>query len=347
MQQQDRWHLVLCSGAEHLGDALAREGFMVYRSAMNYDGSRKFANGDVYTALPEVDDLSGKRVCVIQSFTSSGELDRTPFTTADRLVETLQVLKILQEPATIAYSRGGRRAFSLLQPPAQVVVLCLHMAFSKQDQLYRPGEVNASKQALDLLYSGGASQVVALDPHVPVDFPWIQNLIQEGRFVVLSMYKSFVDSLLAQDGNSDVYFVSTPGKRRTPLGVELQEISKERISTHEVLLGGRVDETIAGKQVCLLDDMAISGTTIKNARRLFINQGAAEVLCWVTHALPYAPGNEDNLRDLYHEYEGKIFVSDTVRTRTFESMYPYCRRSCVPAVASFLRGLEARPSGAF
>jgi phosphoribosylpyrophosphate synthetase len=183
----------------------------------------------------------------------------------------------------------------------------------------------------------GVSRVAAIDPHVPLDFPWIQSLISEQRFIPLSMYKTFVDRLRSQGENSDTYFVSTPGKRRTPLGVELREISKERISTHEVLMGGRVDAEIAGKRVCLIDDMVISGTTLKNARKLFSNQGATEVLCWVTHALPlYPASNEDNLRSLVKEYEGKIYVSNTIRTKTFEVTYPYCQVSCVPMVVDFL-----------
>jgi phosphoribosylpyrophosphate synthetase len=336
MNHHDPWQLVLCSGAEHLRDQLVRKGFDVYTSDFNYDNSRMFANGDIYTGLPEAPSLAGKRVCVIQSLTSSGELDRFKFSTQDRLVELLQMVQILQEPTVVTYEKGERH-YSISKLPSEVMVLCTHMAFSKQDQIYRTGEVNASKRFLDLLYMNGVSRVAAIDPHVPLDFPWIQSLIREQRFIPLSMYKTFVDRLRSQGENSDTYFVSTPGKRRTPLGVELREISKERISTHEVLMGGRVDDEIAGKRVCLIDDMVISGTTLKNARKLFSNQGATEVLCWVTHALPlYPASNEDNLRSLVKEYEGKIYVSNTIRTKTFEVTYPYCQVSCVPMVVDFL-----------
>jgi phosphoribosylpyrophosphate synthetase len=336
MNHRDPWQLVLCSGAEHLRDQLVRKGFDVYTSDFNYDNSRMFANGDIYTGLPEAPSLAGKRVCVIQSLTSSGELDRFKFSTQDRLVELLQMVQILQEPTVVTYEKGERH-YSISKLPSEVMVLCTHMAFSKQDQIYRTGEVNASKRFLDLLYMNGVSRVAAIDPHVPLDFPWIQSLIREQRFIPLSMYKTFVDRLRSQGESSDTYFVSTPGKRRTPLGVELREISKERISTHEVLMGGRVDAEIAGKRVCLIDDMVISGTTLKNARKLFSNQGATEVLCWVTHALPlYPASNEDNLRSLVKEYEGKIYVSNTIRTKTFEVTYPYCQVSCVPMVVDFL-----------
>jgi|HigsolmetaAR201D_1030396.scaffolds.fasta_scaffold04112_3 phosphoribosylpyrophosphate synthetase len=336
MNRHDPWQLVLCSGAEHLRDQLVRKGFDVYTSDFNYDNSRMFANGDVYTALPEAPSLAGKRVCVIQSLTSSGELDRFKFSTQDRIVELLQMVQILQEPTTVSYENGERQ-YVVTDPPAEVVVLCTHMAFSKQDQIYRTGEVNASKRFLELLYQCGVSRVAAIDPHVPLDFPWIQELIQQERFIPLSMYKAFVDRLRSQGENSDIYFVSTPGKRRTPLGVELREVSKERISTHEVLMVGRVDEEVAGKRVCLIDDMVISGTTLKNARKLFSNQGATEVLCWVTHTLPLYPSNsEENLRSLVKEYEGKIYVSNSIRTKTFEVTYPYCQVSVVPIIVEFL-----------
>jgi phosphoribosylpyrophosphate synthetase len=338
MNVNPSWKLVLCSGAEHLEGQLQRKGFSTYKSNLNYDGSRMFANGDVYIAYPEAPRFSGKRVCVLQSLTSSGEFDRFPFSTQDRLIELLQTVRTLRETTVVSYESGERK-YIKCEPPEEIVVLCLHMAFSKQDGIYRTGECNSARLALDLIYESGASRIITIDPHVPLETPWIQPMLQEGRLIILSMYKMFADKLLSQGKNNDIYFISTPGKKRTSIGKELKEISKERISTHQVLLMGHVDD-VSGKRICLLDDMVISGTTIKNARKLFINQGAAEVVCWITHALPlFPPANEDNLRALVEEYEEKVFVSNTIRSKTFEFMYPYCMVSCVPLIVDCLNRL--------
>ncbi len=67
------WELVLCSGAEHLEEEFVRDGFSVIKSSRNYDESRKFANSDIFSRIPTVKRFQGKKVCVIQSFTASGE----------------------------------------------------------------------------------------------------------------------------------------------------------------------------------------------------------------------------------------------------------------------------------
>jgi phosphoribosylpyrophosphate synthetase len=330
------WEVFLCSGAEHLEDELVRAGYSVSKSDRNYDGSRKFANGDVYTRVAGVELYQGKRVCVMQSFTSSGEQSAHNFTTGDRVVEALQVLDVLTRPRSVQYGGDEEREHRELDPPSEIVLLALHLPFSKQDQIYKTGESNACHSALRALFAAGAGCIVTIDPHVPPEFGWFKEYVDSGRIRVLHMTRRVIEELRQRSEFKEIAVVTTPGKKRLSIGEELLQVDKKRVSTHEVLLEGRMDEALQGKSIFLVDDMVISGTTIKNARKFLLAQGAREVYCWITHALPYAIGKEENLRRLVDAFDEKLFVSNTVRSATFQNEYPRCQVSCVPLIAEEL-----------
>ncbi len=340
MPNKDDWELFLCSGAEHLEKAFLRSGYSVTKSDRNYDDSRKFANSDVYTAISAIERFQQKRVCVLQSFTCSGEQSRHNFTTGDRVVETLQVIDILTQPRSVEYVSETERRFHELQPPREIVLLALHLPFSKQDQIYRTGETNACHTTLRALLSAGVTRIVAIDPHVPPDFSWFQDLLDSGRVQTLSMYGRITKEIQQLDEYENIVFVSTPGKRRNPFGHEMQQVDKRRVSTHRVLLEGQMDESLKGQRVFLIDDMVISGTTLKSARKFLLSQGASEVHGWVTHALPYVNGKEENLRRLVDAFDEKILVSDTVRSQTFQVDFPHCSRTCVDLIVEELLQAE-------
>jgi len=326
------WELVLCSGAEHLEEEFVRAGFSVIKSSRNYDESRKFANSDIFSRIPTVKRFQGKKVCVIQSFTASGEASRNNFTTGDRVVEALQMLDILKNPHEIEYITPTSREYKTLDPPSEIVLLALHMPFSKQDQMYTTGECNSCELTIRLLFSAGADRIVTIDPHVPLDFPWFKEYLDNGRIVVLSMYERVIKEMSSRQDLKKIRFVNTPGKKRNNLGMDLKEVNKVRLNTNNVLIDGDLGEDFSGKSVFLIDDMVISGTTIKRARKMFLEKGASEVYCWITHALPYETGKEENLRRLVEAFDEKIIVSNTIRSQTFNKDFKHCYRSVVPLV---------------
>jgi ribose-phosphate pyrophosphokinase len=326
------WELVLCSGAEHLEEEFVRDGFSVIKSGRNYDGSRKFANSDIFSRIPTVKRFQGKKVCVIQSFTASGESSKNNFTTGDRIIEALQMLDILQNPQEVEDVSPTKRVYTKLQPPSEVVLLALHMPFSKQDKIYTTGECSSSEMTISLLFSAGANRIVTIDPHVPLDFEWFKKYLDEGKIIVLSMYERVIKELTSHKDLQKIRFVNTPGKKRTNLGLDLKEVNKQRINTNSVLMEGDLGEDFTGQSVFLIDDMVISGTTIQRARKMFLEKGASEVYCYITHALPYETGKEENLRGLVEAFDEKIFVSNTIRTQTFNKDFKHCCRSVVPLV---------------
>jgi phosphoribosylpyrophosphate synthetase len=334
------WELVLCSGAEHLEEEFVRDGFSVIKSSRNYDESRKFSNSDVFSRIPTVKRFQGKKVCVIQSFTASGEASKNNFTTGDRVVEALQMLDILRNPYEVEYVTPVSREYKKLSPPSEIVLLALHLPFSKQDQMYSTGESNSCELAIRMLFSAGANRIITVDPHVPLDYRWFKEYLDAGRIIVLSMYERVIKEMTSQGELQKIRFVNTPGKKRTNLGLDLKEVNKLRINTNSILMDGELGEDFSGQSVFLIDDMVISGTTIKRARKMFLERGASAVYGWITHALPYETGKEENLRRLVEAFDEKIFVSNTIRSQTFNNDFKHCCRSVVPLVVEEFLNLE-------
>ncbi len=326
------WELVLCSGAEHLEEEFVRDGFSVIKSSRNYDESRKFANSDIFSRIPTVKRFQGKRVCVIQSFTASGESSKNNFTTGDRVVEALQIVDILKNPYEVEYVTPGSREYRKLIPPSEIVLLALHMPFSKQDQMYATGESSSCELAIRMLFLAGVNRLVTIDPHVPLDYRWFKEYLEAGRIIVLSMYGRVINEMKARVDLQNIRFVNTPGKKRSNLGIDLKEVNKLRINTNRILMDGDPGEDFSGQPVFLIDDMVISGTTIKRARKMFLEKGASAVYGWITHALPYETGKEENLRRLVDAFDERIFVSNTIRSQTFSNDFRHCCRSVVPLV---------------
>ncbi len=189
MKNSKDWELILCTGAEHLEEEFVRAGYSVTKSERNYDGSRKFANSDVYTRLANVESLQDQHVCILQSFTSSGEESLHNFSTGDRVIEVLQILDILKNPCRIEYKDSATRVGQELNPPKQITLLALHLPFSKQDQVYKTGESNACRVTIKAFYDAGVDQIVTVDPHVPQDFPWFRDYIESKKISPLERDK--------------------------------------------------------------------------------------------------------------------------------------------------------------
>jgi len=86
------YDVVLASGAEHLQKRFEELGYRVYTSALNYDHKRMFPNSDIYVKIGKVEQLSDRRVVVVQSCTGSGPAENEKYSTSDRVVELLLLL---------------------------------------------------------------------------------------------------------------------------------------------------------------------------------------------------------------------------------------------------------------
>ena len=326
------WEIILCSGAEHLTDQFKKLNYNVHVSGLNYDGKRFFPNSDLYTRLDTVEELSGKRVLVIQSATYSGELDKEKFTTADRLWETLQVLDILKHPLKVSEKAHKVYEYQKIRPPKEIIVLYTFLPFALQDKAFRTGEVISAKLAIELTLMK-ANKIVTIDPHPPENVSWVKKLVEDGRLEMISAVPTLIEEA-EKRFNLRSYDLLTPDEgAQKRFGIK--GFKKQRFDSFTVVISG--DFEVKGKEIIVVDDLTKSGSTLIKARNTLLEGGAEEVVCCVTHVLPTVSEGEKLLKRLVEKLEGKILTTNTVRTKTFEEENPQCLVDIVPIIHNWLQ----------
>lgn len=322
------WKVILASGAEHLRETLEKRGYSVYTSGVNYDGKRFFYNGDVYTRIEEVETLQKERVCVIQSGSCSGELEKEKFTTQDRIFETMQLLQLLHNPESVREVGHKQYEYTLLERPKEVVLLLTCMPSGKQDHAVRTGECNSALTALELFFMY-CSKIAVVDAH-PWNVSWFSNLKMQGRIVDLSMVPSLLKEIETRFPGSQLLAPDEGAQSR--LG--LDGFGKKRTSSVNAEIVG--DIQVEGKNLVFVDDLILTGGTLLKTREHILKKGANKFAFAATHALPLMTG-EDNLRKLVTILGEDLLVTNTVPSKTFVTDHPELRVDCVPLIDEFLR----------
>jgi phosphoribosylpyrophosphate synthetase len=306
------WDLVLCSGVLHLKEGFETRGFNVHTSSMNYDGKRFFPNADLYTRLSDVENLKDRKVCVLQSGGLSSESEPERFQVSDRFFELLQVLDILGMPLEVEKD-GELFKRSELNGPSEIIVAYTFLPFSKQDHAYETGEANSARMAIEIPLKLGVLKVSAVDPHPPLEYKWVADLLSEKNYEMLTLMPKLLERAKESFNLDNPLVLSPPGKAKFK-EAETIDLKKKRLDSYTVMFEGTMD--VKGRDIILADDLVLSGSTIIKTREKLIEMGAKEVVCCVPHVLPLSKG-EEKLRILVEKLEGKLVTSNTVATSTF------------------------------
>ncbi len=288
----------------------------------NYDGKRFFMNSDIYARLP-VEELSGEDVVVVQSATLS-QLDGVWYNTQDRIFELLQFLSILRNAQKVSQTGHKQYSYEELDPPRSLEVVLTCMPCAKQDHACLTGEVNSAKLAMDLILSM-ADRALIVDPHPPETLGWMSDLKREGKLGIISM----IDPLLmkANEEMGGAVILGPDEGAAARLGIK--SFSKSRISSVEATISGSFD--VDGKDVLIVDDMVLSGGTLRRTREKLKELGANDIGAAITHAMPVW-GGEENLMKIRRSFEDRVYVTNTVHTETFKDT----ALDCVPAIVENL-----------
>ena len=279
--------------------------------------------------LQDVEELAGQRVCIVQSCTRSSDLEDEVFSTSDRFVETLQVLDILHNPVMVA----NELDVTTLNPPSEIIVVYTFLPFSKQDYFYATGECNAAKLAIDLTLRY-ASKVIAIDPHPPTVLDWVKKYMQEGRFVRLSVMPSLINRAMTLFTLDDPLILTPPGKSRYDQIAIPSDLRKRRLDSYTVVVEG--EAPVKGRDVILIDDLVLSGTTLRRTVHRLENLGARRVVTCVPHATPLVDDGEDRLQSLVEQLDGRLVVSNTISSKTFEVDHADLVVDCNPIITDYL-----------
>jgi len=234
-----------------------------------------FPDGEVYVRLDA--DLSGEHVVLVQ----------TTYPTP-AMVE----LFLLQD----AVQQAGA---------AHVDVVVPYYAYSRQDQVFKPGEVVSARVVAEII-SARADRVFTVDPHKAhiLDFFSVPaHSVTAIPALAAHMHDLGVDTVLAPDKGA----LDRAAAAAKAMGAAFDHMEKTRLSGTEVRMAAKTLD-VAGHTVAIVDDMIASGGTIATAAAELKRQGAAKVVAACTHGL-FISGAVDRLKKAGCD---EVFCADTI-----------------------------------
>jgi phosphoribosylpyrophosphate synthetase len=310
------YDIVLASGAEHLKSRFEDKGFRVFCCAKNYDDKRIFPNGDIYVRIPDIEELSDRRVVVVQ--TCTGKIhDGSFFSTADSVVELLLMLDALKRPVDVERIASKNYETTPIPPPAHVEVVLTFQPFGLQDKAFETGEAVSARWATQTI-ARNCNKIWVVNPHATRNLDWIQNFMERDLLEYIDVTPELVKFGAKKFGFKE-YEVVTPdigGQQR----FNVKGFNKERSNSFQVQLTGDLD--VRGKNVIVIDDLTKSGSTLLEAQARLREQGVADVGLAVVHVLPLIDKGEELLENLFQNSNGEIVTTNTVRTALFCEEHP-------------------------
>ncbi|UCE09189.1 MAG: hypothetical protein JSW61_09425 [Candidatus Thorarchaeota archaeon] len=306
------YDVILASGSEQLEERFEELGYRVYVSEMNYDGKRMFPNADMYVRVSDVDELSGRRVVVIQSCTGSGPTEKEFYTTSDRVVELLLLLDMLRRPVIVREVSHKEYECAEIEPPSRIDVILTFQPFALQDKAFLTGEAVSARWALEAI-AEVSDRIWIVNPHAPASLDWIKQLVESGKLDSIDVTGDLIEFGAKKFGFTD-YVVVTPdegGQER----FACRGFGKTRLSSYAVELSG--DLEVKDKDVIIIDDLTKSGETLLKAGERLFQQGAANVGMAVVHVLSLIDRGEELLEYLIERSEGMIVTTNTVFSSVF------------------------------
>ncbi|MFX1369776.1 MAG: phosphoribosyltransferase family protein [Promethearchaeota archaeon] len=325
------YDVVLASGAEHLEDRFDSHGFRTYTSQLNYDNRRLFPNADIYARIEQIEELSNRRVIVVQSCTGAGPAELEQYTTADRLVELLLMVDILRNPVVVTKTGHKQYAIRSIPPPSRIEVVLTFQPFALQDKAFRTGEAVSGRWATERL-AEVCDKIWVVNPHAYDDLPWVKRLTEQGKYEEIDIIPDLVAYGRNTFGFTDCLVVTPDEGAQQRYDVE--GFGKQRTDSYCVELHGEVD--VKGKEVIVIDDLTKSGSTLLKAADRLKSLGASDVGMAVAHVLPLIERGEELLERLLEKSKGRIVTTNTVRTKSFCENFPELTYNIVDTLVKIL-----------
>ncbi|TXT57378.1 MAG: hypothetical protein BAJATHORv1_10079 [Candidatus Thorarchaeota archaeon] len=311
------YDVILASGAEHLKARFESFGYRVYTCEQNYDERRIFPNADIYTRISNVAELSNRRVIVIQSCTGAGPAESERFTTADRVIELMLLLDLLNRPVEVEKVGHKQYQEEALPPPSKVEVVLTFQPFALQDKSFMTGEAVSGRWSMETI-AKMCNKIWVVNPHATDHLPWVERLRERGLYEVIDIIPDLIKFAARQFGFEE-YGVITPDEG-AQLRYDIEGFGKSRTNSYCVEMHGEVDTDC--KNIIVIDDLTKSGSTLLKASERLIEQGVENVGMAVAHVLPLIEIGEEKLESLVAKSHGRIVTSNTIRTNVFCEMNP-------------------------
>ena len=219
---------------------------------------RRFADMEIFVEILE--NVRGADVFVIQS---------TSFPANDHLMELLIIMDALR--------RASARRITAVIP---------YFGYARQDRKPGPRTPISAKLVANLITRAGADRVLTLDLHagqiqgffdIPTDNLYaspvmVRDIRERFDLAKLMVVSPDVGGVVRARGLA----------KRINVPIAICDKRRERAGESEVM---NVIGDVEGKRCILIDDIVDSGGTLVNAANALLQEGATEVLAFVTHGV--------------------------------------------------------------
>lgn len=247
---------------------------------------KKFPDGDSYVRVPSAGEARGKDVLLLSRLYP--EQDSSIF-------QTMLALRAIK-----AHS------------PKSITLVAPYLPYSRQDKVFKEGEVKSAEVLCSLLKREGVDLLVTFDCHF---------LKKEGEFeygglkiMNISLNRDLVEK--AREIAGERLEIMSPDEGANYLVEEFggSSMKKERGDYQEGEEAYReikevtMEKDVSGKPVLIIDDMISTGGTMLRAVENVKKGGAEKVVCTASHGF-FLKNSLEKLQE-----SGEVFVSDTIPT---------------------------------
>ncbi|MBP9702504.1 ribose-phosphate pyrophosphokinase [Candidatus Woesebacteria bacterium] len=186
------------------------------------------------------------------------------------------------------------------------------LGYSKQDKVFLPGEALSAKVIAQIIQTTKIKKLITFDLHNRAITGFFDIPVVE--LSAKPLFKDYYEKKIG--GSKGKYVVVAPDEGAVKasaaiareLGVSIAYMDKRRdLKTGEVSVVGMSGEVV-GKNVIIIDDMIVTGSTMMESAEYLKKMGAVSVSVAATHHL-YLDGVQDKLEESEID---EVVVSDTV-----------------------------------
>ncbi|MEI6690384.1 MAG: ribose-phosphate pyrophosphokinase [bacterium] len=191
----------------------------------------------------------------------------------------------------------------------EIVGIVPWLGYSKQDKVFLPGEALGAKVIAKILQTAGITKLITFDLHNRAilgffDIPVMELSAKPLFLEYLQQNISANVAVVAPDEGA----VKSSGYFARELGVPIVYMDKRRdLVTGEVMVVGMSGD-VTGKEIVIVDDMIVTGSTIIETAKYLKTKGAKKVSVCATHHL-FVPGAQEKLEESEID---EVVISDSV-----------------------------------
>ncbi len=273
-------YIIPTSTAEHIArNLIGKEDFEVIFPEGNKEGKKRFPDGEVYTQIPEIDDING-RVVVLHSGAPNQNAG---------IIELEAILDVLQASET-----DDKRI--------NAEVFFTYFPYGKQDLVFQKGESNIAHDVVNRIMTYYfVDTMYTVDAHFAAR-QWVNDF---------HIINTTAVSLL-QDKANDVYpetsilYIGPDAGSRRRSG--LRSFNKVRMNSYLTRIQNdeELKEAVKGRIVGVVDDIIETGGTMLSCYDVCMEYGAKEVIALATHGVL-----EEGIKKVQDKYS-QLYLTNSI-----------------------------------